>query len=65
MSPPTKQKQITTENRLVVPSGERVREQDGQAVQDFWMQTIISGMDGQWGPMAQGNVCDQLICCKT
>ena len=46
----TKQKQITAkETRLVVTSGEG-RKRDGWAVPDFWMQTVIFGMGGQWGP---------------
>ena len=30
--------------------GGRGREWDGWAVQGFWMQTVISRMDGEWGP---------------
>ena len=28
-------------------------EWNGRTVQDFWMQTVIFGMNGQWGPTVQ------------
>ena len=34
-------------------------EWDGWAFGGVWMQTIIFGMDGQWGPTVQhGAICD-------
>ena len=46
----TKQKQITAQkSRLVIPR-EGERGWDGWAVRGFGMQTVIFGMDGQWGP---------------
>ena len=32
------------------------REWDGWVVWSFWMQTIIFGMDGEWGPAVQHSV---------
>ena len=37
----------------MVPSGEEGREGNEQAVWGFWKQTVIFGMDGQWGPTVQ------------
>ena len=34
------------------------REGGGRTVRGSWMQTVIFGMDGQWGPTVQGTVCD-------
>ena len=49
----TKQKQITAkESRHLVPRREG-REGDEWMVYGFVMQTIIFGMDGQWGPTVQ------------
>ena len=56
----TEQKQITDkESRLVVPRRQgRENGMDGQ-FRGFGMQTIIFGMDGQWGPTVQHReLCD-------
>ena len=47
----TKQKQIMAkEDTLVVPSGGGGGEWDEWAIWGFGVQSVISGMDGQWGP---------------
>ena len=55
----TKQKQIMAKvSRHVVPRRGWGREWDGWGVQGFWIQIVIYGMDGQWGPTAQhGELC--------
>ena len=57
---PIKQKQIMAkESRLVVLRG--------QAVLGFWIQTVIFGMGGQWGPTVQHReLCvTGSLCCTT
>lgn len=39
-------------------SRQRRREWDGRAVHGFWMQTVVFGVDDQWGPTVQsGELC--------
>ena len=54
---------MAKESRLVVPR----REWDGWVVQGFWMQTVIFGMDGQWGPIVQHRELCVIgsLCCTT
>ena len=55
---------MAKESRFVVPGG---REWDGQAVWGFWMQTVVFGMDGQWGSTVQHReLCvTGSLCCTT
>ena len=45
----------------------RRSEWGGQAVWGFWMQPVIFGMDGQWGPTVQHReLCViRSLCCTT
>ena len=45
----------------------RRRGWDGWAVSGFWMQTVILGMDGQWGSIVQHREMCLIgsLCCTT
>ena len=42
-------------------------ESDGQTLGGFWKQTVIFGMDGQWGPTLQHRELCVItsLCCTT
>ena len=61
---------MAKESRLGMPRGKRGRRgMDGHlgVLVFFWMQTVVFGMDGQWGPTVQNReqCVIESLCCTT
>ena len=60
---------MAKESRLGVPRGVKGGGVGWMGIWGFffWMQTVIFGMDGQWGPTAQHGVIYMIgsLCCTT